>query len=451
MHPGEATRDGTEATKELIWRSDGFAQVLPKDKREVVMVLKNHFKTVVGMTGDGVNDAPALSAAQCGIAVDDATDAAKNAAAIILTTPGLSAIYSAVVESRRIFRKLKAYVTYRFAATIQIVMVLSMLIFISNCPIDSLYVILLALFNDITMLPIAYDRQLASKNPETPEVSNMLLLSLLLGVLETAFSLAFAYGADRIGWFESSDDDNWSVLACDTTIQAAVWLQMSIAAELLIFSARAPSYMWTSILPSSALFFSVMAGCIITSFLAGVFSLFGGLQFKDIMIIWTYDLVTLVFIDIAKVFFLRAFNQSQDTIDDVGGVTIAAQPHGSRSAVDALMEATRDSGHSITQSRSRIERLSERLSEWDQQGRKSHASKNNSQSMRAFENSKSYKVNESGDRHGSRGSSHRISIPGSPNKTSRNPYKPTTSNMTGRTSLASGSVRPNTPANKLLP
>ena len=104
---------------DLIWSADGFAQVLPRDKREVVIVLKETFKIVVGMTGDGVNDAPALSAAQCGIAVDDATDAAKNAAAIILTSPGLSAIYSAVVESRRIFRKLKSYVGVPFLLVIQ--------------------------------------------------------------------------------------------------------------------------------------------------------------------------------------------------------------------------------------------------------------------------------------------------------------------------------------------
>ena len=111
--------------------------------------------------------------------MDDATDAAKNAAAIILTSPGLSAIYSAVVESRRIFRKLKAYVIYRFAATIQIVIVLTLVIFISDCPINSLFVILLALFNDLTMLPIAYDRQQASAVPENPEVGKMLLLSLV--------------------------------------------------------------------------------------------------------------------------------------------------------------------------------------------------------------------------------------------------------------------------------
>ena len=100
-------------------------------------------------TGKG---SPALSAAQCGVAVHDATDAAKNAAAIILTSEGLSAVYSAVVESRRIFRKLKSYVTYRFAASIQIVVVLTILIFASNCSIQPLYIILLALFNDITML-----------------------------------------------------------------------------------------------------------------------------------------------------------------------------------------------------------------------------------------------------------------------------------------------------------
>lgn len=93
IHPGEATRDNSQSKNELIRTANGFAQVLPRDKREVVLVLKDLYKQVVGMTGDGVNDAPALSAAQCGIAVHDALDAAKNAAAIVLTSPGLSAIY----------------------------------------------------------------------------------------------------------------------------------------------------------------------------------------------------------------------------------------------------------------------------------------------------------------------------------------------------------------------
>lgn len=97
----------SETKNNLIWESDGFAAVLPSDKREIVLTLRNHFGLVTGMTGDGVNDAPALSAAQVGIAVDGATDAAKNAADLILTEPGLSPIYGAVLESRRIFARIK--------------------------------------------------------------------------------------------------------------------------------------------------------------------------------------------------------------------------------------------------------------------------------------------------------------------------------------------------------
>jgi len=281
------------------------------------------------MTGDGVNDAPALSAAQCGVAVDDATDAAKNASAIILTTPGLSAIYYGVVESRRIFRKLKAYVVYRFAATIQIVIVLSLLIYISNCPLKSLYVILLALFNDLTMLPIAYDRQLASKYPEKTDVNQLLLLSLLLGIMESIFSMVFAYGAVLCG---DPFNSKYDLPSCDVTIQAAVWLQMSIAAEFLIFSTRAPSYMWFSIPPSLPLFTSVMMGAIVTSLLAGLSSYFGGLRFDIIVIVWCYDIATLILMDLTKVAFYKAFNQSQEVIDDAELARMAGQIEGVRAS-----------------------------------------------------------------------------------------------------------------------
>jgi H+-transporting ATPase len=313
IHPGEATREGTMNRDELVKDANGFAQVLPRDKREVVLVLRDKYKFVVGMTGDGVNDAPALSAAQCGIAVDDATDAAKNAAAIILTSPGLSAIYSAVVESRRIFRKLKAYVTYRFAATIQIVVVLTLLIFISNCTIDSLFVILLALFNDITMLPIAYDIQQASRNPENPDVIKMLLVSFALGMMETVFSMVFAYGVGPSGF---GSLDYHMVPNCPIELQAAIWLQMFISAELLIFCTRAPGLIWTSLRPSTPLFISVMCGNVIVSILAGNTSKFGNLPIEDILLIWCYDCVALVFIDLLKVYMYNYFNESTEVLPD---------------------------------------------------------------------------------------------------------------------------------------
>lgn len=151
IHPGEDIRTTTnpQQKKEMIWQADGFAAVLPSDKREVVLTLRNDFGVVTGMTGDGVNDAPALSAAQVGIAVEGATDAAKNAADLILTEPGLGPIYGAVLESRRIFARVKSYVVYRIAASILLVLTLSIVIFVSGCAVDSLLVIVLALLNDI--------------------------------------------------------------------------------------------------------------------------------------------------------------------------------------------------------------------------------------------------------------------------------------------------------------
>ena len=322
IYTGEDTRGGTHESHSKIENADGFAQVLPKDKREVVEVLKKNFNYVVGMTGDGVNDAPALSAAQCGVAVHDATDAAKNAAAIILTSEGLSAIYSAVVESRRIFRKLKSYVTYRFAASIQIVAVLTVLIFASKCAINSLYIIILALFNDLTMLPIAYDFQQASKMPEEPNVIRILTTAGILGLCETFFTLLFAYGANRTSIFLSPMDINQCHHSGtagppeSVSIQAAIWLQMFIASELLIFSARAPTYAIFSLLPSPWLATSVITGCIVASLMANLSSQFGNISGRDVVAIWIYNIICLAVIDYIKVKLFEFFNENMEVLPD---------------------------------------------------------------------------------------------------------------------------------------
>ena len=357
IHTGESTRQASEQTNELIWNADGFAQVLPKDKREVILVLRNKFNVVVGMTGDGVNDAPALSAAQCGVAVDDATDAAKNAAAIILTSPGLSAIYSAVVESRRIFRKLKAYVTYRFAATMQIVIVLTLLIFISDCPIESLYVIILALFNDLTMLPIAYDRQQAGSLPENPDVGKMLTISAGLGAMETAFTLLFSYGANDTGFFKS----DLSIESCGKQAQAAIWLQMFIACEILIFAARAPSYFWCSLAPSPALAISVITGCLICSAIAIIFQYFGALPLEDVLLIWLYNIVVLFAVDALKVQMFRFYDENMEVLPDF---VVPSAPDSSDRGTE--MASSRHTVDDIARldSTARADESTRRLSEW---------------------------------------------------------------------------------------
>jgi len=263
------------------------------------------------------------------------------------------------VESRRIFRKLKSYVTYRFAATIQIVIVLTLLIFISDCPILSLYVIILALFNDLTMLPIAYDRQQASSTPESPDVGKMLFVSGGLGLAATGFSLLFAYGADSTGFFKS----DLSIQQCGKDAQAAIWLQMFIAAEVLIFSARAPSYFWCSLAPSPALLISVMMGCLACSVLAATYGYFGALPVQDIALIWLYDLINLLFVDALKVQMLKFLDENTDVLAEFTP-TPAPEGHGGHGH-DAPAPSTDGRSLSIpARQESRADAMTNRMSEW---------------------------------------------------------------------------------------
>ncbi|MCE5339497.1 MAG: HAD-IC family P-type ATPase [Planctomycetaceae bacterium] len=128
---GDSKKQENAEIVESIDNADGFAQVFPEHKFHIVDVLQ-HRNHIVGMTGDGVNDAPALKKADCGIAVSGATDAARAAASIVLLTPGLSVIIDAIKESRKIFQRMNSYAIYRIAETLRVLlfMTLAILVFI---------------------------------------------------------------------------------------------------------------------------------------------------------------------------------------------------------------------------------------------------------------------------------------------------------------------------------
>ncbi|KAF2299116.1 hypothetical protein GH714_030692 [Hevea brasiliensis] len=154
MHPSSSllgeNKDGTIGVlpiDELIENADGFAGVFPEHKFEIVKRLQAK-KHIVGMTGDGVNDAPALQIADIGIAVTDSTDAARSASDIVLTEPGLSVIISAVLTSRAIFQRMKNYTTYAVSITIRIVMGFMLLTCFWKFNFPPFVVLIIAILND---------------------------------------------------------------------------------------------------------------------------------------------------------------------------------------------------------------------------------------------------------------------------------------------------------------
>jgi len=318
LHAGEEIRNAAnpEERNAMIFAADGFGAVLPSDKREVVMTLKNNFGLVTGMTGDGVNDAPALSAAQVGIAVEGATDAARNAADLILTESGLRPIYGAVLESRRIFARIKAYVVYRMAASAILVLVLSIVAFGGQgCVVDSILIIILALLNDISMLPVAYDNADATAKPQLPNTTKLILASLYYGILHTLLAIAFIFGIGLAP--DNSDNPITSSIDFSECVQDArgptgafIWVHLAIVTELAIFSVRAPSYFFLS-MPSIWLVISVIGTCILVS-LVGVFAL--GLSGWSLLWIWCFNLVSFVFVDVGKIWFRKIIGDAPGEI-----------------------------------------------------------------------------------------------------------------------------------------
>merc|ERR1711968_44627 len=333
--PNTALWPASHSRDKLIEDADGFAQVMPKDKRECVLALKG-LGYICGMTGDGVNDAPALAEAQIGIAVEGSTDAAKNAADIQLLSSGLGAIYTAVVESRKIFRRLKSYVIYRLSATIQIVVVLGVITLERGCSMNPTYVILLAIFNDVTMLPLSSDNQKASRNPERPNITGLIIMSGVIGLIEAIASLVYAYALHGI-MYQGNGAGNPSLpctsvfnkktmhpqltpthcTTCDAGTQVAIFLQMFLSAEFLIFSMRTTGPFCLD-MPTPMLLVSVIGACIIASIWAGVGipPMQSSMPFVDIVYTWLYTLAVLILIDVAKRILLQNIEGTVAVIDE---------------------------------------------------------------------------------------------------------------------------------------
>jgi H+-transporting ATPase len=284
-----------------IENADGFAQVFPEHKFHIVDVLQQRGH-IVGMTGDGVNDAPALKKADCGIAVSGATDAARAAASIVLLTPGLSVIIDAIKESRRIFQRMNSYAIYRIAETVRVLLFMTLSILVFNFyPVTAVMIVLLALLNDGAILSIAYDRVHYWNKPEAWNMRLVLGIATVLGVAGVASSFGLFYLAERV--FHVDRD----------FIQSLMYLKLSVAGHMTVFVARTRGPFW-SIRPARILLAAVLG----TQAVATVFAVYGILMMPIGwgwgLAVWGYALAWFLVNDRVKLLAYRVFDPTQASL-----------------------------------------------------------------------------------------------------------------------------------------
>jgi H+-transporting ATPase len=257
---GDTKHHESAQSAEAIEKADGFAQVFPEHKFHIVDVLQQRGH-IVGMTGDGVNDAPALKKADCGIAVSGATDAARAAASIVLLASGLSVIIDAIKESRRIFQRMNSYAIYRIAETLRVLLFMTLAILVFNFyPVTAVMIVMLALLNDGAILSIAYDNVHYKDKPEAWNMRMVLGISTVLGVIGVVAAFGLFYLGERVFHLDRAH------------IQTLMYLKLSVAGHLTIFLTRTRGPFW-SIRPARVLWAAVLGTQILATLIA-VYGLF---------------------------------------------------------------------------------------------------------------------------------------------------------------------------------
>ncbi|KAL2517427.1 H(+)-ATPase 5 [Abeliophyllum distichum] len=286
---------------ELIEKADGFAGVFPEHKYEIVKRLQER-KHICGMTGDGVNDAPALKKADIGIAVADATDAARGASDIVLTEPGLSVIISAVLTSRAIFQRMKNYTIYAVSITIRIVFGFMLIALIWKFDFAPFMVLIIAILNDGTIMTISKDRVKPSPLPDSWKLREIFATGIVLGGYMALATVLFFWVLKETNFFS----DHFGVRSIKDNpreIMAALYLQVSIVSQALIFVTRSRSW---SFAERPGMF--LLGAFMIAQLVATLIAVYANWEFAKIKgcgwgwagLIWLYSIVTYVPLDILK-------------------------------------------------------------------------------------------------------------------------------------------------------
>ncbi len=278
---------------EQIEKADGFAQVFPEHKFAIVKALQERGH-LVAMTGDGVNDAPALKQADVGVAVSGATNAARAAASLILTSSGLSVIIRAVEQARRIFERMNSYAVYRITETIRIMffVVLAMLVF-NFYPITTVLVILLALLNDLPIMTIAYDNTWLEPKPVRWQMRRVLTLSTVLGLIGVAETFLLLIIARS--YLSLSPEQ----------LQSFIYLKLAVAGHLTLLVVRTREPFWKKPYPSRSLLTAVLGTQAAAALIVGLGIMVAAIPWSYVGLVWGYCLVWMFIEDWAKLALYR--------------------------------------------------------------------------------------------------------------------------------------------------
>ncbi|KAI5830967.1 plasma-membrane proton-e [Schizophyllum commune Tattone D] len=312
MYPAKVLKDGPApgskhlTLDEMIMDADGFAGVFPEHKYEIVKRLQG-LGHLCAMTGDGANDAPALSRANVGIAVEGATDAARGAADIVLTEPGLSTIVHAIRGSRIIFQRMRNYSIYACAVTIRIVVCFAILAFAYKFDFPPFMVLIIALLNDGTIMTLSVDRVLPSMTPDSWDLAEIFAYAIAYGLYLTASTVALVCTIIETTFFQDkfgvSLESGYPVDHNDRELHMIVYLQVAIISQALIFITRSHGWFFME-RPS----FALMGAFCIAQLISSIIAAYGDWGFTDIHgisggwigIVWVWNIVWFAPMDLIK-------------------------------------------------------------------------------------------------------------------------------------------------------
>jgi H+-transporting ATPase len=298
---GDTNHQETAQLAKSIENADGFAQVFPEHKFHIVDVLQKR-DHIVGMTGDGVNDAPALKKADCGIAVSSATDAARAAAAIVLMTPGLSVIIDGIKESRRIFQRMNSYAIYRVTETLRVLLFMTLAILVFNFyPLTAVMIVMLALLNDGAILSIAYDNVHYKDQPEAWNMPVVLGIATVLGIIGVVSAFGLFYLGERVFHLDRAH------------IQTLMYLKLSVAGHLTIFLTRTRGPFW-SIRPARIVWVAVFGTQMLATLIAVYGVLMTPLGWGWALFVWGYAVAWFLVNDRLKLLAYRIFDPAKANV-----------------------------------------------------------------------------------------------------------------------------------------